>query len=61
MNFVRTKIKLDEMQAADILTVSLDDGEAIESVSKSVTEEGHAILNQEQKSDKTWILTIEKN
>lgn len=57
MNFVRTKLKLDDMQAGEELIVFLDDGEAIESVSKSVVQEGHQIKSQEKHQD-GWKLTI---
>ena len=47
MNFVKTKIKLDTLEPGDELSVYLDAGEAIESVSNSVEAEGHKILNKE--------------
>ncbi|MBI1857985.1 MAG: sulfurtransferase TusA family protein [Candidatus Melainabacteria bacterium] len=46
INFVKTKIKLDEMNSGQMLEVWLDPGEAIESVSQSVLEEGHKIIEQ---------------
>ena len=48
LNFVKTKIQLDQMQRGQILEVWLDPGEAIESVPPSVIEEGHEILLQEK-------------
>lgn len=51
LNFVKTKIQLDEMEKGQILEVLLDSGEAIESVPPSVIEEGHSILLQEKVED----------
>ncbi len=47
-NFVKTKLKLDAMQAGEILAVILDDGEPIRNVPQSVQNEGHTLLTQEQ-------------
>lgn len=60
INFVRTKLKLETMQVGEILEVILDDGEAIESVSTSITEEGQKILEKTQAEDSSWVLRIEK-
>ena len=61
INFVRTKLRLDSLNNGEMLEVLLDDGEPIESVSKSVLEEGHTILSKQQLENKSWCLTIEKN
>lgn len=58
INFVRTKIKLDEMEAGQELEVYLDDGEPIESVSTSVQEEGHKVVSKEQREDGSWSLLV---
>lgn len=58
INYVRTKLKLDSMNSGDLLEVMLDDGEAIESVSKSIIEEGHSIQSKIQNQDSTWNLII---
>lgn len=47
-NFVKTKLKLETMQAGEILSVLLDDGDPIRNVPRSVENEGHAILAQER-------------
>ena len=48
LNFVKTKIQLEKMAFGNILEVWLDPGEALESVSKSVVEEGYKILCEEK-------------
>lgn len=48
VNFVKTKLKLEEMQSGQILEVILDDGEPIRNVPRSVKEEGHQIIRVEK-------------
>ena len=48
LNFVKTKMQLEKMQNGQKLEVLLDSGEAIESVPRSVIEEGHKIIIQEK-------------
>jgi len=60
MNFVKTRLFLDKMQSGETVTVILDDGEPIESVSASVKAEGHSVMRQEQANDASWSLTIIK-
>lgn len=43
INFVRTKLKLEQMPPGDLLEVWLDAGEPIEQVPQSLTVEGYTI------------------
>lgn len=47
INFVKTKLKLEMMDAGQVLEVILDDGEPIRSVPRSLKEEGHKIIKVE--------------
>ncbi|MBU4342422.1 MAG: sulfurtransferase TusA family protein [Candidatus Omnitrophica bacterium] len=58
-NFVRTKLKLEEMETGQTLEVILDDGEPIRNVPRAVKEEGHEILKAE-KIDNKWKILIKK-
>lgn len=58
-NFVRTKLKLEEMEDGQILEVILDDGEPIRNVPRSVKEDGHEIIKVE-KMENYWRLLIKK-
>jgi tRNA 2-thiouridine synthesizing protein A len=58
-NFVKTKLKLEEMQQGEILEVILDDGEPIRNVPRAVKEDGQEILEVEKIDDK-WKLFIKK-
>ncbi|MBA2124021.1 hypothetical protein B9J78_03695 [bacterium Unc6] len=58
-SFVRTKLKLEEMEQGQVLEVILDDGEPIKNVPRAVKEEGHEIMKVE-KLDNKWRLLIKK-
>jgi len=51
MNFIKTKLKLEEMQSGQVLEVTLDGGEPIRSVPRSLKDEGHQIIGVEQFED----------
>ncbi len=59
VNFVKTKLKLDEMNTGEILEVFIDAGEPIANVPRSIKEEGHKIIKVE-KIDSHFRLLIEK-
>jgi TusA-related sulfurtransferase len=43
LNWVRTRLALEELDPGEELLVRLDPGEAIESVPQSARDEGHAV------------------
>jgi len=43
LNWVKAKLKLEELDAGDELTLLLDPGEPIESVPRSAEEDGHDV------------------
>lgn len=58
-NFVRTKLKLEEMAAGQVLEIIIDAGEPMANVPRSIKEEGHKIIKVE-KIDSHFRLLIEK-
>jgi len=60
LNFVRTKLKLEEMEEGQVLEVILDDGEAILNVPRSVKEDGHRVLWVEELPDGTYKVLIRR-
>lgn len=48
INFVKVKLKLEEMNSKEILEVILDDGEPIKNVPRSVKDKGHQIIKVEK-------------
>lgn len=59
MNFVKSKLKLEDMRAGEVLEVIIDDGEPIRNVPASLKEEGHKILGVKQEGAH-WRLLVEK-
>ena len=59
-NFVKTKLKLEEMDPGQILQIVIDDGEPYQNVPRSVLNEGHKILEEEKIEDKHYRIVIEK-
>lgn len=60
INFVKTKLKLEEMQSGQVLEIILDDGEPIMNVPRSVKEEGHRIVRVEN-MEEAFKLFIKKS
>ncbi|MBI5971241.1 MAG: sulfurtransferase TusA family protein [Deltaproteobacteria bacterium] len=59
INFVKTKLKLESMEAGEVLELTLDSGEPIQNVPKSIKEEGHKIL-EVKKEDGFFRLKVQK-
>ena len=60
INFVKTKLKLDEMDTGEHLEVLLDDGDPITNVPQSVKEEGHQIMKVGKADSGHYRLLIKK-
>lgn len=60
INFVKTKLKLEELTDGQHLEVFLDEGEPILNVPRSVKEEGHQILKVNKETDGYYRLIIKK-
>ncbi len=61
MNFVKTRLFLDKIAVGDLLTVLLDQGEPVESVSTSVQEEGHSVEHSQQMPQGHFLVLIKKS
>ena len=58
-NYVQAKIRLETMDLGQLLEVTIDDGEPIENVPTSLTNDGHEIVDT-KKVGKHYRLTIRK-
>ena len=58
-NFVKAKLKLEEMNSGQILEIIIDSGEPMANVPRSIKEEGHRIIKVE-KINEHFRLLIEK-
>ncbi len=60
MTFVKTKIELSKLQSGDQLVVLLTEGEPLENVPKSASEQGFKVLEIIHVKDNVHQITIEK-
>jgi len=58
-NFVKTKLKLEDMSVGEILEITIDEGEPIKNVPRAVKEDGHKIIKAE-KINSHWKILIVK-
>ncbi len=58
--FVKTKLKLEEIECGEELIVTFDHAPAVENVPRSLKNEGHKIMGIEQKGDHLWKVRIRK-
>ena len=59
-NYVQTKIRLEEMDAGELLEITIDDGEPIKNVPESLTNDGHDIVRTHQIGTESCRLLIRK-
>lgn len=59
MNYVHTKLRLEEMSEGEVLEVFLDKGEPFSNVSRSIKEEGHEIIKVDR-SEKFCVIVVKK-
>ena len=60
MTFVKTKLELEKLNDGQVLEVLLKEGEPLENVPKSSTEQGYTVLGVEQIAGSTYRVTIRK-
>ena len=60
--FVKTKLRLETMEAGEILKIFVDNNESASNVPRSLDLEGHNVLSVEKNStDGLWSITVEKS
>ncbi|MEK7847334.1 MAG: sulfurtransferase TusA family protein [Chloroflexota bacterium] len=60
INWVKTKLALEELPEGDTLEVILDDGEPMRNMPRSAKEDGHRILRVGKEGDGAYRLTIRR-
>jgi TusA-related sulfurtransferase len=60
INWVKTKLALEELTEGETLEVILDDGEPMRNVPRSVKAEGHRVLGVKEDGDGAYRLTIRR-
>ena len=58
--FVKTKLRLEELDSGQDLIILLDDPEATANVSRSLRNEGHEILDLKVISGEVWQIVVKK-
>ncbi len=58
--FVKTKLALEMMEAGEVLRIIVDHLPAVENVPRSVSNEGHQVLDVCQASETDWTIVIRK-
>ena len=60
MTFVKTKLKLAQISDGDILEVLLTEGEPLDNVPRSATEQGYKVLSVNHVDGQVHKVTIQK-
>lgn len=60
MTFVRTKLKLAQMAEGDVLEVLLSEGEPLDNVPRSASEQGYHVPSVEHVEGSVYRVVIEK-
>ncbi len=61
MNWVKTKLTLEEKEEGEVLEVIVDEGEPMRNVPRSAKQEGHKIIKVEQlPGENAYKLTIRR-
>lgn len=58
--FVKTKLKLEELNSGDELEILFDHAPAVDNVPRSLKNEGNKIMGIEQLDDKLWKVRVRK-
>ena len=58
--FVKAKLRLEELESGQDLTILLNDSAATANVSRSLRSEGHEILDLKALSDGVWQIIVKK-
>jgi tRNA 2-thiouridine synthesizing protein A len=60
MTFVKTKLKLNQLQKGDLLEVLLMEGEPLKNIEKSSLEQGYKLLSVNGEGDGVFRVLVEK-
>ena len=58
--FVKSKLALEEMESGQVLRVIVDNPGSAANVPRSLSSEGHQILNVEKLNGTDWAITVQK-
>lgn len=58
--FVKSKLALEEMESGQVLRVIVDNPGSAENVPRSLSSEGHRILDVRKLNETDWAITVKK-
>lgn len=61
LNFVKAKLRLEMLEAGEVLSIVLDEGEPVRNVPASLRGEGYTVDNLVDLGDKHWCFRVRKN
>lgn len=61
VTFVKALAELEEMEAGQLLSIRMNDGEPVQNVPRSIKDEGHNILSLKPNDDGTYTLLVRKS
>ncbi len=58
--FVKSKLALEDMESGQVLRVVVDNPGSAKNVPRSLSSEGHQVLDVSQLNDTDWAITVKK-
>jgi tRNA 2-thiouridine synthesizing protein A len=58
--FVKSKLAIEDMESGEVLEIILDHAPAAENVPRSLSNEGHKVLEVKQISPREWRVIVQK-
>lgn len=60
ITFVKAKVALEELEAGQVISIRMMDGEPVQNVPRSLKDEGHQLLKLINNNDGTYNLLVRK-
>ena len=60
ITFVKAKVAMEELEIGQVLAVTMNDGEPVQNVPRSMKEEGHKVLKLVDNEDGTYTMYVRK-
>jgi TusA-related sulfurtransferase len=61
ITFVKAKVAIEELSPGELLTLRINEGEAMRNVPRSLKDEGHRVLAVKDNGDGTFVVTVERD
>ena len=61
MTFVKAKVAIEELDKGQILEITLNEGEPLLNVPRSLKEDGHKVIDVQKSEQGTYVILVEKS